>query len=116
MAQKVIVLRTDDVDGSEADAYFQFAVDGTTYEIDLSAANAEKFRAAVAPWVAAARRLQPAPARSRQDGRRAAARADAATVRAWAREHGYPDLPSHGRIPGDVRAAYEAAHAAGGAA
>lgn len=109
MAQKVIVLRTDDVDGSEADAYIQFAVDGTTYEIDLSTANAEKFRVALAPWVAAARRLQPAPARSRRDGRRAADRADMAAVRAWARENGYPGLPGRGRIPKNVRAAYEAA-------
>ncbi|MBX9247046.1 Lsr2 family protein, partial [Actinotalea ferrariae] len=32
---------------------------------------------------------------------------DAAAVRQWAREHGYT-IPDRGRIPAEVRAAYEA--------
>lgn len=38
-----------------------------------------------------------------------AAEPSASDVRAWARDHGY-DVSARGRIPADVRAAYDAAH------
>ena len=44
MAKTVIVKLTDDLDGGDADETIQFALDGKSYEIDLSAANASKFR------------------------------------------------------------------------
>ena len=53
MAQKVQVILTDDLDGSEAEETVQFAIDGVSYEIDLSAANAEALREAVAAYVEA---------------------------------------------------------------
>jgi hypothetical protein len=39
MAQKVIREFVDDIDGSEAERTFTFAIDGTHYEIDLSTQN-----------------------------------------------------------------------------
>ncbi len=42
MAQKVQVLLVDDLDGGEADETVTFALDGKTYEIDLTTANADK--------------------------------------------------------------------------
>ena len=40
MAQKVQVVLIDDIDGGSADETMSFAVDGVSYEIDLSTANA----------------------------------------------------------------------------
>ena len=42
MAQRVHIVLEDDVDGSKADETVSFGLDGSSYEIDLSAKNAEK--------------------------------------------------------------------------
>jgi hypothetical protein len=39
MAQKIIREFVDDIDGSPAERTFSFAVDGVSYEIDLSTQN-----------------------------------------------------------------------------
>ena len=51
MAQTVIVQLTDDFDGGKADETVSFALNGNTYEIDLSAENAERLRDAFAPFI-----------------------------------------------------------------
>ena len=56
MAQKVQTLLIDDLDGGEADGTVRFGLDGTDYEIDLSAKHAEALRKALAPYLGAARR------------------------------------------------------------
>src|SRR3954465_9124702 len=57
MAQKVQVILVDDVDGGEATETVSFALDGVSYEIDVSEPNATKLRDALAPGVGHARRL-----------------------------------------------------------
>src|SRR5664279_3833487 len=57
VAQKVQVILTDDLDGGDAEETVQFAIDGVSYEIDLSASNAEALRDALAAYVASARRV-----------------------------------------------------------
>jgi len=108
MAQRVNIVLVDDIDGSEAAETVSFGLDGASFEIDLSAANAGKLREALAGYVGHARKVG-----GRRAGRRAAAAGAAAPaardVRAWARDNGF-DLPDRGRIPGDVQAAYAAAH------
>jgi hypothetical protein len=47
MVQKIITEFIDDIDGSPAERTFTFAVDGTTYEIDLSAENIAGFKSAI---------------------------------------------------------------------
>ena len=66
MAQKIQVLFIDDLDGGEAEGTVRFGLDGTDYEIDLSAKNAAALRKALARYVDSARR---APAGSRRPGR-----------------------------------------------
>ena len=44
MAQKVEITVVDDLDGSPAAETVSFAFGGTSYEIDLSSRNAERFR------------------------------------------------------------------------
>lgn len=117
MAQQILVSLVDDLDGSEADETVQFALDGVTYEIDLSAENAEELRDALAPYIEHARR---AGGRKRTSSRRrrngqvttrssTAEREQNQAIRAWAREQGY-EISDRGRIPTEVAEAYRKAH------
>ena len=112
MAQKVQIILEDDLDGGEADETVSFALDGTSYEIDLNEANATKLREAMATYVGHARKVT--GTRGRRTGGTAAKAANgsgtsAKEVREWARENGH-DVPDRGRIPAEVREAYDAAH------
>ncbi len=112
MAQKVQVVLTDDLDGGEADETVSFAIDGVSYEIDLSEQNAEALRAVIGPYLLAGRRTGGRyKVTARQAPRAAAAsgRGDLGDVRAWARETGY-EVSDRGRVSGEIKAAYEAAH------
>jgi hypothetical protein len=55
MAKTVIVKLTDDMDGGDADESVSFALDGRSYEIDLSTVNANKLREALQPFLDKAR-------------------------------------------------------------
>ena len=57
MAQRVRIELTDDLDGTPADETLTFAIDGVTYDVDLTSDNAEKLRASLAPYIAAGRRV-----------------------------------------------------------
>ena len=112
MAQKVQIILEDDLDGGEADETVSFALDGTSYEIDLNADNADKLRGVLAPYVGHARKVT--GTRGRRTGGSAAKAASGSgpspkEVREWARENGH-DVPDRGRIPAEVREAYDSAH------
>lgn len=51
MAKTVIVKLTDDMDGGDAEETIEFALDGRSYEIDLSTTNASKLREALKPYI-----------------------------------------------------------------
>jgi hypothetical protein len=109
MAQKVHIVLEDDIDGGEATQTVTFALDGTHYEIDLNDANADKLREALATYVGHGRKVTGGQARR---GRRQAASSggvSAKEVRDWARANGYT-VPDRGRIPADVRQAFDAAN------
>ena len=55
MAKTVVVKLTDDIDGGDADETVHFALDGKSYEIDLSATNAATFRQALKVYVESGR-------------------------------------------------------------
>lgn len=112
VAQRVQVMLIDDVDGTEGAETVTFALDGVTYEVDLSEKNAAKLRDAVAPWVGHGRRVSGrATARStpRASSRKASSGGDSAAVREWARSNGHP-VSERGRISATVTDAYAAAH------
>ncbi len=110
MAQKTQVILIDDIDGGEAEESVSFALDGAAYEIDLSEANAEELREALAHWIGHARRVSGRGRPRATAGRaKSSKRADLSDVRAWARESGY-EVSDRGRISSDVMEAYEAAH------
>jgi hypothetical protein len=68
MAKTVVVKLTDDIDGGDADETVHFALDGRSYEIDLSSANAATFRHALKAYVEKGRMAgaaaRPRPARA----------------------------------------------------
>jgi Lsr2 len=123
MAQKVQVILVDDVDGGEAKETVSFALDGVSYEIDVSEANAAKLRDALAPWVGHARRVGGRAGGSGSGGTRARSgggsggsgrsrgnsKHDLSDVRSWARENGF-QVSDRGRVSSEVISAYEKAH------
>lgn len=112
MAQKVQVSLVDDIDGNAADETIVFAFDGVPYEIDLSKANARKFRDAMSAYVNAARRSRGGAAsrgRARPARSTRARGAQTAEIRRWARSKGLK-VNERGRIPADIIAKYDAAH------
>lgn len=103
MARKVVISLIDDLDGeSPAVETVLFALEGITYEIDLSEANAREIRAVFGKWTPFARRLG-RPRRSRQD--KSGNPASAMVIREWARRSGH-EISQRGRIPAEVVAAY----------
>lgn len=110
MAQKVQVLLVDDLDGGEADETVTFALDGKTYEIDLTTANADKLRGLLDPYTKSGRRTGGRAAGGRGKGRAVATGGqDTAQIRKWAKEQGY-SVNDRGRVPADIREAYEKAN------
>src|SRR5215217_5768683 len=107
MVEKVSISLVDDLDGSDAEETLEFALDGVSYQIDLSADNAEELRDALAHYIEHARRAG--------GRRRVAAKAPAKAVvrpvavdreqnqaiRVWARKNGF-DISERGRIPASV--------------
>jgi hypothetical protein len=107
MAQKVHITLEDDLDGGDATETVSFGLDGRSYEIDLNDKNAKALRDALARYVGAARRS--GGARGSAAKRRTNVGTSAREIRDWARSNGHK-VPDRGRIPSDVREAFEAAH------
>lgn len=112
---------TCDLDDDEIPAAetVTFGYEGYTYAFELCEQHLEEFNETIQAYIAAAR-LAEGPRR-----RRAAAAAPSAgrarrsapakgpessDIRTWARENGF-NVSDRGRIPGEVRSAYEAARA-----
>ncbi|MEU6535941.1 Lsr2 family protein [Streptomyces sp. NPDC047000] len=107
MAQKVQVLLVDDIDGGEADETVTFALDGKTYEIDLTTGNADKLRSLLEPYVKGGRRTGGRTAGARGKTRAVSGGSeDTAKIRAWAKEQGL-EVNDRGRVPAQIREAYE---------
>jgi hypothetical protein len=109
MAQKIQTLFVDDLDGSEAEGTVRFGLDGTSYEIDLSAAHAEELRNALAPYTRAGQKVTGAARRTaRGHGKAAANGFSTNEVRDWAKANGI-EIKDRGRVPADVVTKFRAA-------
>lgn len=106
MAQKIQVTLVDDIDGGAGDETIRFSVDGTSYEIDLSSANAARLRGAMAEFVGHARKV---PGRAPRRTARRSSDSRSAKIRAWAKAKGIP-VNERGRISSELAAKYDAAH------
>lgn len=110
MAQKVLVQLVDDLDGTPGDdvTTVLFGLDGVSYEIDLTEANADRLREALSSYVDAARRTGGRIKRGTKTGSGQNASGEAGLIREWASENGY-ELSGRGRIPSHVVEAYREA-------
>lgn len=111
MAQKIMLI--DDIDGTDAEETVTYTVDGQDYEIDLSGANAKKFRDALEPYLAVSREVErqlvSPPTRSTRRRGGGSGRNDLTEVRTWAAAQGLKVNP-RGRISKEVLDQYDAAH------
>jgi SAM-dependent methyltransferase len=107
MAQRTVVRLTDDLSGVEIPAgkgeTVTFSLDGWSYEIDLTAKNANALRKALRPYIEAGRPIK----NSRRHPTRTRVAADTRTVKEWARANGY-QVRERGRIPKAVIDAFDA--------
>nr|CAA9343065.1 MAG: Histone protein Lsr2 [uncultured Nocardioidaceae bacterium] len=111
MAQKVQILLTDDIDGSDASRTIEFSFDGASYEIDLSEKNEAALRNALADYIASARKVggRRSGGAGKSKARSSSGGPAASEIREWARANGM-EVPERGRVSAEVRQAYEAAH------
>jgi hypothetical protein len=107
MAQTIQVLLIDDLDGGEAAGTVRFGLDGTEYEIDLSAAHSDELRNSLERYLAHARRTG-GTARTAARTRRGGVTVDTAKVREWAKEQGI-EVKDRGRVPADIVEQYQTA-------
>ena len=107
MAQRIQTLLIDDLDGGEAGGTVRFGLDGTEYEIDLSAAHSDELRQSLGQYLAHARRTG-GTARNAARTRRGGGAADTAKVREWAKRQGI-EVKDRGRVPADVIEQYKTA-------
>lgn len=111
VAQTVEVTLIDDLDGSKADSVVRFGLDDRSYEIDLSTANADKFRVVLARYIDTARKTDSA----RGAGRRPLIKAidagpNTIEVREWAKGQGI-QVPGRGRLSKDLVVLFQEANA-----
>jgi hypothetical protein len=113
MARRIVHQLVDDLDGSVLEVgdgeTVLFSLDGIAYEIDLTDDNAAALRDALAPYIAAGRRVSRAAAPAAPRARRRSGQQDYTAIRAWAKENGH-EVSERGRVPAAVLEAYEAAH------
>jgi hypothetical protein len=109
VAQKVTVQLVDDVDGTTADSTVEFALDGVSYQIDLSDENAAKLRDSLASFVANARKTggrKKVASKSKSNTPSTADRERNQAIREWARSQGM-QVSDRGRIPAEIVEAYD---------
>ncbi|MFC3453788.1 histone-like nucleoid-structuring protein Lsr2 [Amycolatopsis speibonae] len=121
MAQKVVVEIVDDLDGQTATQTVPFALDGVSYDIDLSDENAEALREELSRYVEAGKRVggrrvkvatgQATVAGAADGAKRPVDRERTQAVRAWASDNGYA-VADRGRIPNEIYEAFDAAEVA----
>jgi hypothetical protein len=109
MAQKIQTLFVDDIDGSEAEGTVRFGLDGTEYEIDLSADHSNELRKSLETYITSARKADGTRRSARGNSRKAAGNGiDTTVIRAWAKGQGI-EIKDRGRVPANIVAQYRGA-------
>ncbi len=120
MAQKTIVTLVDDLTGEEAEniSTVEFALDGMTYELDLTDENSAKLRDALSPYANAGRKIGgrrrsgPRPGQAAKGNRSAAGynRETLKAIREWAKKNGH-SVSNRGRLSAEVLQDWQTAQA-----
>lgn len=106
--EQVTVKVLDDITGEEGASTTEFALDGVSFEIDLTEANRQKLKDAFAGYITAGRKTGGGKARMvtpRGTGVAKPDREQLRAVREWARRHGLA-VSNRGRIASLVQLAY----------
>ena len=112
MATVTRTYMVDDLDGSAEDVEnVQFSLDGSNFEIDLSAENAARLRDKLERFIEAGHRVQGQKRGIRKQviTTGVASKEHTQAIRHWAKDNGY-QVSERGRIPATIREAFEAAH------
>jgi hypothetical protein len=113
MAKTVQVIMTSDLSDSPADETVKFSLDGITYEIDLTTAEATLMRTSFEQYTQVARRAGGRrPTTVRTPTKRTQVPSDSSTIRAWAAAQGLVKANQRGPLSKAIKERYEAAHAA----
>ena len=112
MAQKTVVVMTDDLTGGDASQTIHFSLDNADYVIDLNDKNAAALRADFEKYIEAGRRHRAEGASAKP--KRGASRGqtsgvDTAAVREWARANGH-EVSERGRVSKKIIEAFQAAN------
>jgi hypothetical protein len=115
MAQRVQVELIDDLNGEKAQETVRFGIDGTDYEIDLTAENAEKLHTTLAEYVEKSRKAngrgrggQKTFSSTTSSATNRSKREDIQKIRQWAQDNGHT-TNSRGRISQTIVDAYNQA-------
>ncbi|MGA9311470.1 MAG: Lsr2 family protein [Pseudonocardiaceae bacterium] len=121
MAQKTIVTLVDDLTGEEAEniSTVEFALDGVTYELDLTDENSTKLHDALSQYAQAGRKIGarrrggPRPGRviNSTGGTTGYNRETLKSIREWAKKNGH-NVSDRGRLSTEVMQAWQTAQAA----
>src|SRR5258705_9263135 len=110
VAKETFTKLIDDLDGGEAQETVKFGLDGLSYEIDLSAKNANKLRTALAQYVEVSTRVAgrgaAGPGRSGRGRGAGVERDQNKAIRSWAIRKGYAVAP-RGRIKQEIIDLYQ---------
>jgi hypothetical protein len=112
MAQKTVVVMTDDLTGGDASQTIHFSLDSADYVIDLNDKNAAALRADFEKYIEAGRkhRAEAGAARAKRGGVvRPSSAVDTAAVREWARANGH-EVSERGRVSKKIIEAFQAAN------
>lgn len=114
MGKRVVEILVDDLTGEESDKVetITYSLDGTTYEIELTPKNADKFRGLFQEYIAVSRKAggsRRGAGTSRRGGGSGRSKDELAAIREWATANGH-EVSERGRIKSDIIEAYDAAH------
>ncbi|MGB2951594.1 MAG: Lsr2 family protein [Rhodococcus sp. (in: high G+C Gram-positive bacteria)] len=115
MAKKVYVQLVDDIDDKPIESggeHIIYAVNGVSYEIDLSDKNAKEFHRKLDYYIEHSTRLGGKRSKKSVAAANGGSKRDAnqtKAVREWAKSNRYT-ISARGRIPADVEKAFDAAH------
>jgi len=112
LARKTLIQLVDDLDdtplNNDEGKTVTFALEGVSYEIDPSRDHVAELTEALAPYVAAGRKVSGRKSAARTPGAKSDP-AELQKIRDWAGKNGHT-VSSRGRISAAVRDAYNAAH------
>lgn len=105
--QRVITTLVSDLSGQDAQVTVEFGLDGQTYAVDLTDAEADDLRDALRAYLSVARKTGRKVKSEHKGSGGKVPKGERAAVRAWAREQGYA-VGDRGRIASEIVVAYRA--------